>query len=89
MKNFVFHSNLSIKEKVVKKFPKVYQETLTSWEKYLSSSTKVLSTVVSQFIWCNEYIEIDNNAIYYCFLITLFISVIFFKIMIRSEVGKI
>ena len=48
-----------------KKISKFYQETLTRWGKYLSSPPKVLSVVASQFIWYNEYIEIDNNTIYY------------------------
>ena len=66
-KNFVFHSNLSIKQKVVKKFPKFYQEILTRWAKYLSSPQKVLSAPASQFIWYNEDIKIDNNTIYHCY----------------------
>ena len=66
-KNFVFHSNLSIKQNVVKKFPKFYQEILTRWGKYLSSPPNVLSAVASQFIWYNEYIKIDNNTIYNCY----------------------
>ena len=53
-KNFVFHSNLSIKQKVVKKFPKFYQETLTWWGKYFCYRQKVLPAVVFQFIWYNE-----------------------------------
>ena len=65
-KNFVFHSNLSIKQKVVKKFPKFYQELLTGCGKYLSSPSNVLSAVVSQIIWYNEYIKTDNNTIYKC-----------------------
>ena len=44
-KNFVFHSNLSIKQKPVKKFPKSYQEILKRWGKYLSSPPNVLSAL--------------------------------------------
>ena len=47
----------------LKKFPKFYQEILTTWGKYLSSPPNVLSAVVTQFIWHNEYIKIDNNTI--------------------------
>ena len=65
-KNFVFHSNLSEKQNVAKKFPKFCQEILTRWRKYLSSPPKVLSAVASQLIWYNEYVKIDNNAIYEC-----------------------
>ena len=63
-KNFVFHSNLSIKQNVIKNFPKLYQEILIRWGKYLSSTLNVLSAVACQFIWYNEYIKIDNNTIY-------------------------
>ena len=66
-KNFVFHPNLSIKQTFVKKFPKFYQEILKRWGKYLSCPPKVLSAVVFQFIWYNEYIKIDNNTMHYCF----------------------
>ena len=56
---------ICISQKVVKKFPKFYQEILTKWRKYLSFPPKDLSAVASQFIWYNEYIKIGNNAIYY------------------------
>ena len=59
-----FHSNLSIKQNVVKKFPKFYQEILTRWAKHLSSPPNSLSAVASQFFWYNDYIKIDNNTIY-------------------------
>ena len=39
-KSFVFHSNLGIEQKVVKKFPKFYQQILARWGKYLSSLPK-------------------------------------------------
>ena len=63
--NFLFHSNLSIKQKIVKKVPKSYQEISTRWGKFLSSLPKILSAVASQFNWYNEYIKIDNNTIYH------------------------
>ena len=66
-KIFIFHSNLGIKQKVVKKFPKFYQETLTWWGKYLCSPQKVLSAVAFQFICYNEYIKTDNNTTYHCY----------------------
>ena len=78
-KNFVFHSNLNTKQKIVKKVPKFYQEMLKRWGKYLSSPPKVLSAVASQFIWYNEYIKIDNTFLKK----TLIMSVIFLKIMVR------
>ena len=63
--NVLFYSNLSIKQKIAKKFPKFYQQILARWGKFLSSPPKVLSAVASQFIWYNEYIKIGNSKIYY------------------------
>ena len=40
-----------MKQNVVKKFPKFYQEILTKQGKYLSSPPNVLSAAASQFIW--------------------------------------
>ena len=52
-KIFLFHSNLIIKQKTVKKCPKFYQELLTRCGKYLYSPPKVLSVVAFEFIWYN------------------------------------
>ena len=41
-KNFLFHSNLSIKQKIAKKFAKFYQEILTMLVKFLFSQQKFL-----------------------------------------------
>ena len=61
----LYHSNLSIKQKIVKKFATFYKEILARRRQFLSYSLSVLSAVVSQFICYNEYMKIDNNAIYY------------------------
>ena len=50
-KNFVFYSNLSIRQKVVKSLPKFYQEILARWGKCLSSHPKLLSAVASQIFF--------------------------------------
>ena len=75
-KNFLFHSTLSIKQKIVTKCPKFYHEVLTRWGKFLSSPPKVLSVVASQFISYNEYIKTDNNTTYNRYFLT------FLKIMV-------
>ena len=41
-KNFVFHSNLIIKQKRVEKIPEFYQEILTRWGKYLKNVYQLL-----------------------------------------------
>ena len=92
-KNVVFYSNLNITQKVVKKFPKFCQKIFRSWEKYLSSPTKFLSVVASQFIWYNKYIKIGNKTIY-CYYFSQknlnHVGDIFENIMkVRWEIGKI
>ena len=41
-KDFLFLSNLSIRQKIVKRFAKFYQEILTIWGKFLFSTQKIL-----------------------------------------------
>ena len=65
--NFRFHSNVSIKKSIVQKFPKYYQDIIIAWSKNLSTEPKVPSSILSQFLWFNEYIKVDNTSIYFSY----------------------
>ena len=58
-KSFKFHSNLDLRETLLRKFPKYYHEMLYKWEKFLSSSPDLPSDIISQFIWLDKTIKID------------------------------
>ena len=61
-KNFNFHSNLSINPNKIKEFPTYYQDIFIKWEKHFSSLPPLPSSVPSQCLWHNKYIEIDDKT---------------------------
>ena len=64
VKDFKFHSNLQIDSKYVKTFPKYFKEVINAW----SSKPNIPSAILSQFLWFNNFICIDNSSIYFrCF----------------------
>ena len=63
-RKFKFHSNLKIKEKTIKSFPKYYQEILQNWCNCLCSPPLFPSAIASQNIWYNSYIQISNESVY-------------------------
>ena len=63
-KNFNFHSNLLVKSSLLKDFTRYYQEIFRSWDKRLSCPVSVTSTIMSQFLWFNKFIQIENQSIF-------------------------
>ena len=61
--NFLFHSNLSRKPKIVCKFPKFYEEILRKSRIFLSSFSNILPIVASQVVWFNKC-KMDNSTIF-------------------------
>ena len=64
-KSFKFHSNLRIDNQNVKLFPKYFQEVIQTWSKNLSCTAKIPSAILSQFLWFNSQILIDNNTVHF------------------------
>ena len=63
--NFVFHSNLSINEIKLKKFPNYYRQLLYKWMKHFSCNPILPSMIASECLWYNKNIKIDGKTIYY------------------------
>ena len=63
-KNFKFNSNLNILKNVLSYFPSFYKDILILC-KYYSSQPSVTSTIVSQHLWFNSFIKIDNKFVCY------------------------
>ena len=59
--SFKFDSNLHFESKLLKDFPSFYKQILMNWKKYFIASPITPSCVLSQFLWYNSYIKIDNN----------------------------
>ena len=62
--SFKFHCNLHFESELLKHFPSFYKQILMNWKKYFIASTITPSGVLSQFIWYNSYVKIDNEAVY-------------------------
>ena len=61
---FKFYSNLHFENKLLKDFPSFYKQMLMNWKKYFMTPPITPSCVLSQFLWYNSYIRIDNKAVY-------------------------
>ena len=67
-RDFKFHSNLQIDSKYVKTFPKYFKEVINAWSRNLVCKPNIPSAILSQFLWFNNFICIDNSSIYFrCF----------------------
>ena len=62
--SFKFHSNLHFECKLLKDFPSFYKQMPVNLEKYFIASPITPSGILSQFIWYNSYIKIDNKTVY-------------------------
>ena len=58
-------SNLHIPSDLICTFPTLYQDIITSWCNYYTSSPTLSSTISSQYLWFNTFIKIQNRVVYY------------------------
>ena len=63
-KSFIFHSSLSFKKKLIKSFLSFYKEILLNWKTLFSGTPETLSYILSQFLWYNIYIQINEGDVY-------------------------
>ena len=64
-KNFKFHSNLKIQKITLSYFTSFYKDILKFWSKYYSNQPSLPSTIVSQYLWFNSFIKIDNKIVFH------------------------
>ena len=63
-KSFIFHSNLSFKKKLVKSFPSFYKKIRLNWKTFFPKTPETPSSILSQFLWYNIYIQIDEGNVH-------------------------
>ena len=63
--NFQFHSNLHFRNSMILNIPSFYKEILKDWRQFFSSFTVIPSCILSQHLWYNRFIKVDNLGI--CF----------------------
>ena len=61
---FKFHPSLTLSFQL-DKFPKFYQNIFQYWSTCFCSVSTVLSIILSEFLWFNRNIKVDNRFPYY------------------------
>ena len=64
-KNVKFHSNFNIPKNTLSYFSSVYKDILKLWSKYYSNQPSLPSNIVSQYLWFNSFIKIDNKVVFH------------------------
>ena len=64
-KKFKFHPSLDFEINILKHFPIYYQNIFLLWMKKFSGFSESPSCILSQYIWHNKYIKINNLPIYF------------------------
>ena len=64
-KSFIFHLNLSFEKILIKSFPSFYKAVLLNWKTFFSKKLETTSSVLSQFLWHNTYIQIDVDDVHF------------------------
>ena len=62
-KCFKSHSNMKIENKYIRNFPKYYQKIIIPWSRNFSSVVDLPSAILSQYLWFNSKILIDNKSV--------------------------
>ena len=63
--SFKFHSNLLFISKKTKFFPSFYRQIILNWKKCLAMITELPSCILSQYLWYNRSIQVDNSSVYF------------------------
>ena len=63
--NLKFHSNINTPKNTLSYFPSFYKDILKLWSKYYSNQPCLPSTIVSQYLWLNNFIKIDNKVVFH------------------------
>ena len=68
--HFMFHSNVSFENILLKQFLLFHQGVLINWKTFFCSSSKNLSCILSEVPWFNSDSKIDSNVVFLkCFSI--------------------
>ena len=59
--HFNFHSNLLLNIFGINNFPSFYLDVFHNWKKYLPTNAETPSCILSQYLWFNKFIIIDNS----------------------------
>ena len=66
-KNFKFHNNIDLSKDILSKFPSFYQNIFIKWINNYTAKPTLPSMILSEFIWFNSYIKVDNKPVHFSF----------------------
>ena len=64
-KNFKFHSNFNFHNSLINSFPLFYKIIFDNWKNQFIYFPNATSCILSQFIWFNRYVTINNTQVYF------------------------
>ena len=60
-----FRLNLDFKKDLLKQFPSFYCSIFNNWKTYFFNSPEIPSCILSEFLWFNWHIKIDNKPVFF------------------------
>ena len=63
--HFKFHSNLLFNISCINDFPSFYLDIFCNWKWYFSTNSETPLCILSQYLWFNKFIIIDNSYVYF------------------------
>ena len=61
--HFKFHSNLLFNISCINNFPSFYLDIFCNWKKNFSNNPETPSCILSQYLWFNKIIIVDNSYV--------------------------
>ena len=61
--HFKFHSNLLFNISCINNFPSFYLDIFCNWKKNFSTNPETPSCILSQYLWFNKIIIVDNSYV--------------------------
>ena len=87
VKNFTFHSNLSIPNKTLIPLHPFYKDIIKSWCSSFFCSPNVLSSMSSQCLWYNSYLKIDKKPFFIKNFLTKVLTVLVICLAISAKLS--
>ena len=66
-KNFNFHNNIDLSNKILSKCLSFYQNIFIKWINNYTAKATLLSMILSKFIWFNSNIKVDSKPVHFSF----------------------
>ena len=73
--HFKFHYNLLLNITCINDFPYFYLDIFCNWKKYFLTNPETPSCILSQYLWFNKFIIVDNSYVTFTTFLNKIMSV--------------